>query len=107
MVLLVIDTQKLITNDSLFMFNEVIYNIELLINASRENCIEVIYVVHDDGAESDLTMGKDGFEIYEKFKPSKGEKIFVKTVNSAFNNTGLLEYLDSKNVKKNIEVRGR
>lgn len=32
----------------------------------------------------DLTQGKEGFEIYEEFKPFVKEKIFIKTVNSAF-----------------------
>ena len=34
-----------------------------------------------------MTKGKNGFEIYEKFKPCNGEKIFDKKVNSAFKET--------------------
>lgn len=45
-----------------------------------------------------MTKGTLGFEIYEGFSPQPGEKIFDKTVNSAFKGTDLLEYLTEKNV---------
>ena len=105
MVLLVVDTQKLITNEKLYNFNEFVENVQSLINTARENNIEVIYVRHDDGEECELTKGKDGFEIYEKFKPINGEKIFDKTVNSAFKESGLLEYLKAKE-EKDIIITG-
>lgn len=46
-----------------------------------------------------MTKGTPGFEIYEGFAPRPGEKIFVKTVNSSFKGTGLLEYLVEKNIR--------
>lgn len=104
MVLLVIDTQKLITNEELYEFDTFVYNVKNLISNARENNIEVIYVRHDDGEGSELTEGTDGFEIYEEFKPINGEKIFDKKVNSAFKGTGLLEYLRDKGEKKIIIV---
>ena len=82
MVLLVVDTQKLLVNSKLYNFENFITNIRELINTSRKNNIEVLYVIHDDGVESDLTKGKDGFEVYEEFKPMEQEKVFVKNVNS-------------------------
>ena len=66
-----------------------------LIEKARQNNIEVIFIRHDDGIGQELTKGNDGFEIYEEFKPINNEKIFDKTVNSAFKETGLLEYLIS------------
>lgn len=78
MVLLVVDTQVLITNEKLYNFNEFVANVENLINTARKNNIEVIYVRHDDGENSELNKGKSGFEIYEKFKPCNKEKIFEK-----------------------------
>lgn len=96
MVLLVIDTQKLITNNGLYEFDIFVSNVKKLINNARENNVEVIYVRHDDGQDTDLAKGTDGFEIYEDFKPLNGEKIFDKNVNSAFKGTGLLEYLKDK-----------
>ncbi len=104
MVLLVVDTQKLITNENLYKFNKFVSNVEKIIATARQNNIEIIYVLHDDGAENELTKGTEGFEIYEKFIPSKEEKIFDKKVNSAFKDTGLLEYLISKGEKDIIIV---
>ena len=82
MVLLVVDTQKLITNPDLYNFNTFETAVKTLIAAARENGIEVIYVRHDDGAGAELTKGTPGFEIYEGFSPLPDEKIFDKTVNS-------------------------
>lgn len=87
----------------LYNFDSLVSNIERLIAAARKNNIEVIYVRHDDGPDTELTKGKEGFDIYEKFQPTKDEKIFDKTVNSAFKGTDLLEYL--KETKK-IVVAG-
>lgn len=95
MVLLVVDTQKLICNDKLYMFDRFVENVSKLIKVARENSIEVIFVRHDDGKENALSKGTEGFEIYDGFKPLSGEKIFDKTVNSPFRQTGLLEYLQS------------
>lgn len=104
MVLLVVDTQKLLVNSKLHNFEKFIANIRRLIDVARKNKIEVLYVVHDDGVESNLTKGKDGFEIYEEFKPREQEKVFVKSVNSSFRGTGLLEYLREKGEKDIIVV---
>ena len=99
MVLLVVDTQKLITTPDLYDFNGFEDAVKTLIAAARENNVEVIYVRHDDGVGAELTKGTPGFEIYEGFNPQPGEKIFDKTVNSSFKGTGLLEYLREKNVQ--------
>ena len=97
MVLLVVDTQKLITNDNLYNFSTFVGNVKTLITCARDNNVEVIYIRHDDGPTCELTKGTEGFEIFEEFKPMNGEKIFDKDVNSAFKGTGLLEYLKEKN----------
>ena len=67
MVLLVVDTQKLITNSDLYNFSAFENAVKTLIAAARENHVEVIYVRHDDGASAELTKGIPGFEIYEGF----------------------------------------
>ena len=104
MVLLVVDAQKLITNAELYNFDMFVSNVKELIRTARENDIEVIYVRHDDGIGQALTRGTDGFEIYGEFEPSKGERVFDKTVNSPFKGTGLLEYLMEKQAKQIIVV---
>lgn len=96
MVLLIVDAQKLIMNEKLYRFEKLVTNIRTLIHTARKNNIEVIYIRHDDGEGKPLTKGMDCFEIYEAFAPNEGEKIFDKTVNSPFRDTGLLEYLKSK-----------
>ena len=97
MVLLVVDTQKLIVTEELYKFDELIHNIKLLLKEARNHNIEVIYVRHDDGIGELLTKGNEEFEIYDDFAPKNHERIFDKTVNSAFRNTGLIEYLKDKN----------
>lgn len=104
MVLLVVDTQKLITNEKLYKFEEFKSNVKSLISTARENAIEVIFVRHDDGEGNPLTKGTDGFEIYEEFQPAGQERIFDKTVNSSFKDTGLLEYLNQKEEKEIVIV---
>ena len=102
MVLLVIDTQKLITNDKLYAFDTFVSTVQTLIKAAREKGIEVIYVRHDDGPTHELTKGTEGYEVYGGFKPNADEKIFDKTVNSAFKESGLLTYLKQKGEKQVI-----
>ena len=102
MVLLVVDTQKAITNSELYQFDLFESCVKKLIYKARHNDIEVIFVRHDDGVGNELTKGKDGFEIYEGFQPADDEIIFDKNVNSAFKDTGLLEYLQEKGEKEII-----
>ena len=97
MVLLVIDAQQLITTTKLYQYDIFVENVSSIIKESRDKKIEVIYIRHDDGPGSELTKGNAGFEIFDKFRPEAGEKIFDKQNNSAFRNTGLLEYLKDKN----------
>lgn len=104
MVLLVVDTQKLITNEKLYKFDMFVSNVKEIIHEARANNIEVIYIRHDDGIGNELTKGNDGFEIYEEFQPMSNEKIFDKKVNSAFKGTGLLKYLIDKSEKDIIVV---
>lgn len=105
MILLVIDTQKLLMNEKLCGFERFVHHIQALIATARENSVEVVYVRHDDGPGAALTKGTAGYEIYEGFQPVAGEKIFDKTVNSAFKESGLLEYLQQKG-ETNLIVSG-
>lgn len=104
MILLVVDTQKLIVNEKLYAFDVFVRNVKALIDEARKNKMEVVYVRHDDGEGEELTAGNVGFEVYEEFAPKAGERIFDKCVNSAFRGTGLLEYLRGKDEKEIIVV---
>lgn len=76
MVLLVVDTQKGIMDDRLFAFDKVKVNIKALLIAARNSGTEIIFVQHDDGAETGFSKGDSDYEIYEEFLPDKEEKIF-------------------------------
>ena len=96
MILLVVDTQKQITNAQLYNFKQFEENIIALLKVARNAHVEVIFVRHDDGVGEALTKGEEGYEIYEKFQPLQNEKIFDKKVNSPFKETQLLSYLKTK-----------
>jgi nicotinamidase-related amidase len=98
-VLLVVDVQKVLIDEHPYNEQKVIENIKKLISFAREKDIEVVYVRHDDGIGTELEAGSDGWQIYEAISPTTTEKIFDKQYNSAFLNTGLKEYLDSKEIK--------
>ena len=101
-VLLVVDAQKLITNEKLYAFERYIENVQSLISEARKHGTEVIYIRHDDGVGQPLSKGADGFEICDDFAPQAGEKIFDKTVNSPFRDSRLLEYLRKKGAERLI-----
>ena len=107
MVLLVVDVQEGITDDRLYAFSEFKTNIKRLIDEARKSGVEVVYVRHDDGAGSGFSKGDAAFEISSEVTPLEGEKIFDKSVNSSLHkSTGLLEYLNKKQVQTLIVPKG-
>ena len=95
MILLIIDTQSAIVTTALYDYDRFVDSVQRLISAARRSGTEVVFVRHDDG-EPPLIPGHPGFEIDERFRPAEHERIFDKRANSAFRNTGLLEYLRKK-----------
>lgn len=96
MVLLVVDTQEALVNESLYHHLSFVENIQKLVTAARNRGVEVIYVIHDDGPGSTLTAGTPGFGVCKQLRPETTEKVFIKNFNSAFRGTGLTEYLKEK-----------
>ena len=97
MILLIVDTQKGITDGRLFAFEKLRANIKTLIRQARKHRVEVVYMRHDDGPGTGFSVGDNEFAIFEEFAPLKGERIVDKTVNSALHeSTGLAEYLSKK-----------
>ena len=92
MILLVLDAQIWLTNKDLYCYERFASGTKRLIEAARENNVEVIYVQHDNGPGTGFSKGDAEFEINQEFYPKEGEKRFVKTVSSAFQGTGLKEY---------------
>lgn len=104
-VLLVVDVQNLLIAEHPHKEHELIGNIQKLLQEARSNEVEVIYVRHDDGPDTDLTAGKEGWEIYADIAPVKGEKIVEKFFNSAFHKTDLHHYLKGQKIE-NIMLVG-
>ena len=95
MILLIVDTQEMLVTKELYQYDKFVSNVKRLLEQARKNNVEIIYIRHDDGIE--LTKGIKGFDIYQEFEPMPNDKIFDKHYNSAFKDTGLREYLTSKN----------
>ena len=96
MTLLIIDVQRAIITPALYAYDLFLRNVRTLIDSARRNGIEVIYVRHDDGVGTTLTKCAPDYEIWKDFSPTCDEKIFDKTVNSPFKESGLLPYLQQK-----------
>lgn len=102
--LLVVDVQNLLVWEHPHKEEVLIANLQQLIQEARNNHVEVIYVRHDDGSETDLTEGKEGWEIYKEISPLSGEIIIEKFYNSAFHKTNLNDYLQGKGVSEIVLV---
>ena len=100
MILLVIDMQKALVNKDLYAFDTFVDSTAQLVNAARKNGIEVIFVQHDAGSGSGLSVGDEGFEIIDPLRPTPGEKVFVKTINSCFGNQEFKAYMKQQEDKR-------
>ncbi len=100
-VLLVIDVQAGI--DDLYQSErnnpQAESNIEKLIANWRQRGVEVIHVKHNSTeAQSPLRPGQSGNNVKPCAAPIASEKLFEKSVNSAFIGTGLEAYLRENNL---------
>ncbi|MBQ5341209.1 MAG: cysteine hydrolase [Oscillospiraceae bacterium] len=93
MILLVIDMQKGLVDEDLYDYESFTENVRKLIDAARDNNVEVIYFRHDAGPGSGFSAGDESFEIAEGFEPAPGEKVFDKTINSCFGNKEFKTYM--------------
>ncbi len=100
MILLVVDMQKGLVDDDLYAFDTFMDRTVRLVDAARKNRIEVIFVQHDAGSGSGMSVGDEGFEIVEQTAPKEGEKVFVKTINSCFGNREFKEYMERQDDKR-------
>lgn len=100
MILLVIDMQKGIVDEDLYAFDTFMDRTVRLIDAARKNNVEVVFVQHDAGKGSGLSVGDEAFEIIDRIKPAQGEKVYVKTINSCFGNKDFKQYMKSLEDKR-------
>ena len=100
MILLVVDMQKGIVDEDLYDYQNFMSRTVMLIDAARKNDVEVIFVQHDAGEGSGLSTEDEDFEIIDVIKPGKGEKVFVKKINSCFGNRDFREYMEKQEDKR-------
>lgn len=71
----------------------------LLLSAWRANALPVIHVQHrSEEPSSPLRPGTPGYEFKDEAQPLQAEKLFTKSVNSAFIGTELEKYLKENNI---------
>ena len=100
MVLLVVDMQKGLADSALYAYDRFMEKIVRLIGSARKNKVEVIYMQHDAGPDSGLSVGDEDFAIADAVKPEADEKVFVKTINSCFGNRDFREYMETQADKR-------
>ena len=100
MILLVIDMQKGIVDEELYAFDTFMDRTVRLIDAARKNNTEVIFVQHNAGEGSGLSVGDEDFEIIDRIRPKQGEKVYVKTINSCFGNSDFKAYMKQQEDKR-------
>ena len=100
MILLVIDMQKGIVDEELYAFNTFMDRAVRLVATARKKHMEVIFIQHDAGSNSGLSVGDEGFEIIDQLSPEPGEKVFVKTINSCFGNKDFVDYMEQQEDKR-------
>ena len=100
MILLVIDMQKGLVDEDLYAFDTFTERTTQLVDVARKSHVEVIFVQHDAGPDSGMSVGDEAFKIIDRIAPAEGEKVFVKTINSCFGNKKFREYMEQKNDKR-------
>ncbi len=97
--LLVIDIQTLLVEEKPYAIEERLALWQDSITKARQAGLEVIHVRHHD---QELVKGTADWEIHSTVAPLASEKIFDKTFNSAFKETGLHAYLQEKGMEQLI-----
>ncbi|CYU85669.1 isochorismatase hydrolase [Streptococcus suis] len=97
--LLVIDIQHLPVEGKLYGIENRLRLWKDSLAQARQAGIEVIHVRHHD---QELVKGTADWEIHSIVAPLASEKIFDKTFNSAFKETGLHAYLQEKGIEQLI-----
>lgn len=97
--LLVIDIQNLLVKEKPYAIEERLALWQDSITKARQAGLEVIHVRHQD---QELVKGTVDWEIHSTVAPLASEKIFDKSFNSAFKETGLHAYLQEKEIEQLI-----
>ena len=89
-----------LVDEDLYAFDTFIDRTVRLVDAARKNSVEVIFVQHDAGPGSGMSVGDEDFEIVDQIAPKEEEKVFVKTINSCFGNQEFKEYMEHQDDKR-------
>ena len=100
MTLLVIDMQKGLVDGDLYAYEIFMDRTVRLVRAARKSGVEVVFVQHDAGPGSGLTVGEEDFEIVDEVRPEPGEKVFIKKINSCFGNPEFRQYMEQLEDKR-------
>ena len=100
MTLLVIDMQKGLVDGDLYAYESFMDRTVRLVRAARKSGVEVVFVQHDAGPGSGLTVGEEDFEIVDEVRPEPGEKVFIKRINSCFGNPEFRQYMEQLEDKR-------
>jgi len=100
MILLVVDMQKALVDEALYAYDAFLDSTVRLVGAARNNGVEVVFVQHDAGSGSGLSIGDEGFEIVDALRPEAGEKVYVKNINSCFGNKDFRAYMEQQEDKR-------
>ena len=100
MILLVVDMQKALVDEALYAYDAFLDSTIRLVGAARKNGVEGIFVQHDAGPGSGLSMGEEGFEIIDALRPEAGEKVYVKHINSCFGSEDFRAYMERQEDKR-------
>lgn len=100
MILLVVDMQKGIVDEDLYDYENFMDRTVRLIDAARKNDVEVIFVQHDAGEGTGLSVGDEDFELVGEVGRREVEKVFVKKINSCFGNRDFRDYMEKQSDKR-------
>ena len=100
MILLVVDMQKGLVDGDLYAYESFMDRTVRLVRAARKSGVEVVFVQHDAGPGSGLTVGEEDFEIVDEVRPEPGEKVFIKKINSCFGNPEFRQYMEQLEDKR-------
>lgn len=100
MILLVVDMQKGIVDEDLYDYENFMDRTVRLIDAARKNDVEIIFVQHDAGEGTGLSVGDEDFELVGEVGRREGEKVFVKKINSCFGNRDFRDYMEKQSDKR-------
>lgn len=93
--LLVIDVQNILVEAKPHAISERLTLWQEAIERCRKQNIEIIYVRHTD---QEFIKGTEGWQIHASLTPREDEMVFDKHYNSAFKETNLHTYLQSKGI---------